>query len=328
MIIKKPAMFREAEASRAPSNIVLQILIFLAVFLVIYIAEGIFASVFAVPAMLEAMAEAGVFDPGQTYGFSKAFDAAMSVASDHRVMIPSLFATVFGTIISIIYCRFIEKRSLGSMGMRKKNAFRNYLAGMALGFGLIALIVLVCLACGAIRLEAEKISIGLIILYFFGFIVQGMSEEFIFRGYLMNTVGGKHSAAAALAVSSVAFSLAHIANPGIGLLALFNIALFGLFAGLYMICFDDIWGACAIHSIWNFTQGHIFGISVSGTGSSEGSGTTLLRTITESDNTLITGGSFGIEASIITTAVLLAGCAVVFIKIKKNQAAEADNTQA
>ena len=27
---------------------------------------------------------------------------------------------------------------------------------------------------------------------------------------------------------------------------------------------NSIWGICAIHSMWNFAQGNIFGISVSG----------------------------------------------------------------
>lgn len=317
----KPKMFEEARLSRGPSNIVLQILIFLAVFIVIYIAEGVAASVFSLPEMMKVMIEEDVYNLPMTELYQRSYEIALEVSARNSVMIPTLFCTVFGTLFSIIYCRFIEKRSLGSMGMRKKNSVRNYLIGLVVGFVMISVIVLAAKLTGAVKLVAARYYTGIVLLYLLGFIVQGMSEEFIFRGYLMNSVGGKHSAALAIAVSSVAFSLAHLANPGFNFIAFLNIALFGLFAALYMICFDDIWGACAIHSIWNFTQGNIYGISVSGTTSAGENHSTLMQTVAVSDNALLTGGSFGIEASIITTVVLLIACTVVAFLIRKNSSA-------
>lgn len=318
MTNSKCGMFKESKLSRGPSNIVLQILIFIAVFIVIMFAESIVTSIFALPEMLREMNRRGLLDAGAVISIKESIEIATIVSAKNSVMIPSLLGTVLGTLLSIIYCRFIEKRSLGSIGMRKKNAFRNYLMGLAVGFVLISAIVLIAKFIGAVDIQPSRYYAKIVALYLLGFGVQGMSEEFIFRGYLMNTIGGKHSAVVAVAVSSVAFSLAHIMNPGVTFIALFNIALFGVFASLYMIRFDDIWGASAIHSIWNFTQGNIYGISVSGTTSAENNYSTIMKTSAVSDNTLLTGGDFGIEASIITTVVLLIACGVMAYLIKKN----------
>ena len=130
----------------------------------------------------------------------------------------------------------------------------------------------------------------------------------------MTTVGGYHNPLLAIGISSAAFGLAHSANPGINPLAMLNLILFGVFAALYIILFDDIWGACAIHSVWNFTQGNVYGISVSGSGNTE----SIFRTTAQSSHSFLTGGKFGIEGSIFTTLVLAAGISLLFLKIKKS----------
>ena len=85
-----------------------------------------------------------------------------------------------------------------------------------------------------------------------------------------------------------------------------------------MIHFDNIWGVCGIHSVWNFTQGNLYGISVSGSGQSE----SIFRTSQNSSHAFLTGGEFGIEGSIATTIVLLTGTAIVLLMHKKRLEAE------
>ena len=80
-----------------------------------------------------------------------------------------------------------------------------------------------------------------------------------------------------------------------------------------MILTDDIWGTSAVHSIWNCTQGNLYGISVSGTNEVE----SVMKTVASSDSKLLTGGDFGIEGSIFTTVVLLAATALVYWQMKK-----------
>lgn len=309
-------MFTESAKSKAPANIALQILIFIAVFIVIMIAEGIGSVVFIIPAMLKELLASGT----DTMTFSESYAMTESLMNDWHYMIPTLIATIFGTILSVIYCRFIESRSLRSMGIKKEKAVPDYLCGIAIGFVLMTVITLLSALTGVNKISvSDNIPVGIILFYLLGWFIQGMSEEFIFRGYLMNSIGGKHSVALAISVSSIAFAFAHSTNPGFGILPIINLFLFAAFAGLYIICTGNIWGACAIHSIWNFTQGNIYGLSVSGTGNIN----TVLVTEPVSSNAFLTGGTFGIEGSIFTTIVMIAAIVIVLFKIKKQSEKEA-----
>lgn len=299
-------MFEESKKSTASEKLFINVIVFIFIFAVILIAESIIPTIIS-----NAELQQRIYNEGITGDFKKMMELSTEVTMQAKYLIPSLFCTAFGTLISIIYCRFIEARHLSSMGMRKEKAGPHYFQGLLIGFAMMTAIVLISTVAGVQKISAcSNINWGLIVLFLIGFLIQGMSEEFIFRGYFMNTLGGRHNPYIAVGVSAAAFSLAHLLNPGFTLFVFFNLSLFGIFAGLYMIAFDDIWGACAIHSIWNFSQGSLYGISVSGTGETE----SLLRTTASSSSTLLTGGDFGIEGSIITTFVLLAGITAVVFK--------------
>ena len=309
----KCGMFEESKKSTSSENLIINIIVFIAIFLIIILTESIIPTILSNPELQQRFQEEGLI---KNVDFERMMEISTEVNMKPKYFIPTLFCNGFGTLISIIYCRFIEARYLSSMGMRKKKAGIHYLQGLAVGIILMTAIVLLSVAFGINSISlCSNINFGLILLYFIGFIIQGMSEEFIFRGYLMNTLGSRHHAVIAVGVSAVAFSLAHLTNPGFNFLIFINLSLFGVFASLYMIAFDDIWGVCAIHSIWNFTQGSFYGISVSGTGNTE----SIFRTTAISSSKLLTGGNFGIEGSIITTIVLCFGIALILYKIRKNK---------
>ncbi|MBP5379620.1 MAG: CPBP family intramembrane metalloprotease [Ruminococcus sp.] len=315
MLSYRPKMFDEASKSHASKNIVLIILIFIAVFIVIGLLEGIVPGVMSFKPILEELAESDIEDTSVLMNPSAAMELATKIASREDIMIASLFSTIFGTICSIIYCRCIEVRKVCSMGARKPKFLQNYLSGLAVGIVLMSAISLLGLLFGINSIKlCGNINFAKLGLFFLGFIIQGMSEEFIFRGYFMTTIGGsgKHTLLA-VGISAFAFAIAHAGNPGFGPLPFFNLILFGVFAALYMILFDNIWGVCAIHSIWNFTQGNFYGISVSGNSAYP----SVFRTYAKSSNDFLTGGKFGIEGSILTTVVLLAGTAAVLYGISK-----------
>ena len=316
MLKLKAKMFDEAGKSHASKNLFTQIVIFLLVFFIIYLLESIVPSLVTVPKMMEELnSDSEIMNGSKKLTWSESMSMATRIAGKPEVMIPTLLSTIFGTLGSIFYCRCIEMRPVSSMGMRKRKMGSHYLLGLGVGLLMMTAITMLTVETGSntIRL-CSSINRKIIALFFLGFFVQGMSEEFIFRGYLMTTIGGSNNKWLAVIISSVAFGMAHIANPGISVLAMINLILFGVFAALYMIYFDDIWGGCAIHSIWNFTQGNIYGISVSGSADSE----SVFRTSAKSSHAFLTGGKFGIEGSIFTTVVLAAGtCIVIYLMMKK-----------
>ena len=315
MLDYRPKMFDEASKSHASKNIFVIILCFIIVFVVILLLESIIPAIITFNPMLEELKAQGFLDASQSLTFKESMKLAVKVSSVPKIMIPTLLSTVFGTLAAIFYCRCIEMRPICSMGARKKDFFKHYFTGLAVGMLMMTLIALSSALFGITNIKlCSNINFGIIGLFFIAFVVQGMSEEFIFRGYLMATIGGSgNGTLLAVIISSVGFALAHVSNPGFGVLPFINLFLFGVFAALYIILSDNIWGACAIHSIWNFTQGDFYGISVSGTADTE----SVFRSTPMSGRAFLTGGEFGIEGSLLTTAVLVAGIAITLYMLSK-----------
>ena len=232
------------------------------------------------------------------------------------IMLISLFATAATTLICIIYCRKIERRSFASMGFRKQGWLVRYLKGYAIGTVMLLLCALILWIMGDLDFAfAEKIPVFYLLAFFVGFAIQGMSEEVLVRGYFMVSLSNRCHIAAAVGISSVAFSILHLANPGISFLALLNLILFGVFMAVYILRTDDLLGACAIHSAWNFAQGNLVGIKVSGM--AQLPSVAVMNPIGE--QSLFHGGDFGLEGGLIVTFVLLIAISLTLFLPQKSQ---------
>ena len=105
----------------------------------------------------------------------------------------------------------------------------------------------------------------------------------------------------AIVVSSSLFGLLHMFNSGFSMQSLIDLILFGVLETFYIIKTDNLWGAAGIHGAWNFAQGNIFGVLVSGSTT----GSSLLQFAPGNGPDWLTGGSFGVEGSIVCTLVML-----------------------
>jgi hypothetical protein len=70
---------------------------------------------------------------------------------------------------------------------------------------------------------------------------------------------------------------------------------------LIYICSENIWVVSAIHGIWNYAQGNIFGINVSGIDIDD----SFIKSSQIAGKEIINGGGFGAEGGIVTTLILL-----------------------
>lgn len=237
-------------------------------------------------------------------------------------LLGALLALVLTVGLVLLYARFGEGRSLRSLGFTRHKALNEYLKGAATGFGLIAAIVLLCWAFGGVRFVGFG---GFELLPFFAALLLGVlnvREEVLFRAWFLNSLRGTLTAAAAIAVSSIAFGLIHLSNANATLLAIVNLVLMGAFLGLYFVRTGNIWGVAAIHTFWNFTQGRICGLSVSGS-LSNGS----LLQFAPTDEGIFGVGAFGLEGSWAATIVILAAIVLTaknfstFANINRHKAA-------
>ncbi|MGL5330953.1 MAG: CPBP family glutamic-type intramembrane protease [Peptostreptococcaceae bacterium] len=230
-----------------------------------------------------------------------------------------LIGFIFASLVVFFRVIKIEKRSLASIGLCKENWFKKYSIGFIIGIAMMALVVLILFLVGCISIESnptQPIGISAIVpitIILVGWVIQGGTEEILTRGWLMNVLGARYNIAVGLIVSSSFFGLLHLGNDNVNYLAVLNIILVGVFFGLYVIKTNDLWGACGMHSSWNFAQGNLFGFEVSGIDTSIG--TLFDLNLVGSD--FISGGPFGPEAGLVTTFVLIGGSLLICYLDKK-----------
>lgn len=229
------------------------------------------------------------------------------------------WADGIGIVLLILLCRFLEKRSLDSMGFVPKHVFRNYITGLAIGFTIISAVVVIGLTLGAFQFIGISDSINpiFLLLYLSGFMIQGMYEEVLCRGFMMVSIARKSPVVVAILANSIFFGLIHMGNNGFSVLPMVNLILFGLFASVLFLSVDNIWIVGAVHTIWNFSMGCIYGLSVSGM---DPMPSILMIKATEFD--MLNGGAFGPEGGLIVTGVLLVGIAIVSWGVGKRETAE------
>jgi uncharacterized protein len=128
--------------------------------------------------------------------------------------------------------------------------------------------------------------------------VIGTFEEIVFRGIIFRIVEKSLGTWFALIISAAVFGALHLIGSGSTLLGASSIVVGAsvLLTGAYKLT-GRLWFPIGIHVAWNFTQGGIFGVTVSG---HPGEGL-FHGTLTGPE--WLSGGAFGAEASVIATAL-------------------------
>ncbi|HIZ14011.1 MAG TPA: CPBP family intramembrane metalloprotease [Candidatus Mediterraneibacter stercorigallinarum] len=235
------------------------------------------------------------------------------------LMLLTLFSNAGMILLTILFCITIQKRTAASIGFVRRKAGLHYLAGAGAGLLLFGGAVLINVLTGSMTIDgiSSGFSPLLFLLFLAGFGIQGMAEEVLCRGYFMVSVGRRYSVAAAVFLNSAVFSLLHIFNPGISPLAVINLLLVGIVFSLYFLRTGNIWGVGALHSVWNFVQGNVFGMEVSGLNLS----CSLFESSTDPARSFWNGGAFGPEGGFsVTIVMVIAILLLLFWKKPENEA--------
>ncbi|MCM8729629.1 CPBP family intramembrane glutamic endopeptidase [Hephaestia sp. GCM10023244] len=198
-------------------------------------------------------------------------------------------AAVFtGAYLAFVW--LVERRRPTAFGL--KGWARELGAGLLIGFLIFSAIVGVIALFGGYRVVGTR---GPEVLWpVLGIaLISGFTEEIIMRGLIFRLIERWLGSWIALAMSAALFGVGHLANPNASWLAAICIALeAGIMLGAIYMVTRRLWAAIGIHAAWNFTQGGIYGIAISGLDTKG----LLVPRITGPD--LLTGGAFGAEASL------------------------------
>ena len=216
------------------------------------------------------------------------------------ITVTGLLAASFSNAMCL---RIYVQRGIAAIGLQSdKAALANFGFGCIGGIGAAALVLAGPLLFQAARMQRDPSSPASVSSFFFVSVLLlfgAAGEELLFRGFgfqiLVAALGGWTT----ILPAGVLFAILHGGNPNASWLGLVNTAGFGILFGYAFLRSHDIWLPIGLHFGWNFTL-PLFGVNVSGL-------TIRLTgfTMRWSAGTLWSGGEYGPEASIITSAVLL-----------------------
>lgn len=306
--LKKPKMVTEAAAAQKGLHIVLEILVFVAVFLVSTIMQLAVLAPVEIILMFSSADYINAAVSGDQQAIALATEALMQ---SNALTIAMLFSTAGMILTALLFCKLIQKRKMTTVGFQKPGMWKEYLCGMAVGFGIFSVAVLICMVTGSLKIRglSATFSVGIFLLFLVGYLVQGMAEEVLCRGYFLVSVSRRYPLAVGIAANALLFAALHLLNDGISVLAFINLVLFGVFASIYFIKRGNIWGVGALHSIWNLAQGNFYGIRVSGMQTS----CSVLTSEMVAGRELINGGDFGLEGGLAVTIVLVLGSLILLM---------------
>lgn len=307
------------KAARPAHRLIIELLIFLLLMLVASMVESVVIAPCEVGIILSDESFLEAVGSGNLLSLPDVVSDLLSRLPDWFMLV-QLFATAGMIATVLVYCLKIEKRSLASLGLHRRGAVGEYFVGLALGLVLFAGAVGICCLTGQMTLTLRsQPPVGMILCFFVAYLVQGLSEELLCRGYLMVSLSRGYPLWACVLTNALLFAVLHLANPGMTVLAFINLTLFGVLASVYTLRRGSLWGIAALHSAWNFAQGNLFGLSVSGTAATP----SLFAASTASGRVanLIHGGSFGPEGGLAVTLMLSAALLLIlWVPTKKSEA--------
>lgn len=244
-----------------------------------------------------------------------AFVAAIAVAQlllGHRV------PRAVGSAVVVVVClaaylaasKWIERRRPSEFDIGR--ALPELSSGLVLGVVLFTVVMGILWACRVYRPAGfdphAQLASGLL-----SAMVGGVVEEILFRGLLFRLTSKILGTWGALLFTAGFFGVAHAFNPGATVNSSLAIALeAGILLGAAYAATARLWLPIGLHIGWNFTEGTLFGMSVSGHGLSGG----LVRG-SLSGPPILSGGDFGPEASLIAVLVCLAAALYFIHRIVK-----------
>lgn len=206
------------------------------------------------------------------------------------------FRALAPLVAYLLLVKLVERRPIGELSLRR--LVPDGALGLLAGAALFSAVVGVLWLLGSYHIVgtnphahwlAAVLTVGL---------GAGIGEEIICRGVLYRIVEEGLGSWIALLVSALFFGAAHLGNPGATLWAGTAIAIeAGILFGLIYLVTRSLWVCMGLHAAWNFMQGTVYGIPVSGT-KADG-----WLVSTRSGPDWLSGGVFGAEASVVALAL-------------------------
>jgi membrane protease YdiL (CAAX protease family) len=213
--------------------------------------------------------------------------------------------------------RLIDRRPLASLGFTRDPFVRDSVIGLGLGAAMIAAAVVILWMAGWVTAGSLDTftwsALGVLVA---ALLFNSITQEVLVRGYILQTIAAQFGPVAAVLASSIIFVVLHAgAIAEGGTLPAINLFGAGLLLALAYTTTGNLWLPIALHFSWNFLQGPVLGVAVSG--QALDGGWQLLHL---DGPALFTGGRFGLEGGLVAT--LVTASAIVAVVVVRRQTGE------
>lgn len=236
--------------------------------------------------------------------------ASLLVRPTANLFIQGTAGCLAAFVATAVLLRLDGRRPLAVVGLHRSGAATSLARSCGFGVAIVVPAVAVAMA-GGLRYGADEGTVieylatgawTALVLFFLA-----AAEEFLFRGYPLLVVAERWGKAAALALTTAAFSGLHGWNPNMDAPTLLNIALAGCLLGIVRIVTGSLWHAIGVHLGWNFATGFLADLPVSGMSLVDAP----LIEVTRPGSELWMGGDAGLEGGLGSTLAIAMGGAYV-----------------
>lgn len=268
-------------------------------FLIFLVSFGILATFFATGAIKILSGLPVGFTPGSPLALFLPF---------------TIFATL-AIFLGWLYGKLFEGLPFRALGFWfTKNWSKDLLAGCVLGAASLCFAALLAAIFGGVSFQFNQSAGASAIFLTLGvslsiFIVGAIFEEALFRGYLLQTLARAKLFWAGLIITSLLFASAHNDNPSAGFLSWLNTFIAGVWLALAYYKTRNLWFPFGIHLMWNWFQGSVLGINVSGL---QKIVTAPVLQSTDAGPAWLTGGQYGLEGGVACTIALIFSTVLIY----------------
>jgi len=222
------------------------------------------------------------------------------------VMLLGEFESLVAAVLPALALAKYERRPFGAYGLPLRGAFGSqFWVGALWGICAITILMLLLRGLGVFYFGGLALH-GIRILKFAAFwavlfLVVGLLEEFVARGYSLFTLARGMGFWPAALLLSAAFGAIHLSNPGEAWVGALAAAFIGLFFCLTLLRTGTLWFAVGMHASWDWGESFLYSVPDSG----QVAPGHLLSSSFHGSRWL-TGGSVGPEGSVFVFVVIAA----------------------
>lgn len=211
---------------------------------------------------------------------------------------------LIGAVAAAFIMACIEKRSFDAYGLPPRLAFgRLFWIGMVWGIASLTVLMLIMRGAGLFYFGGLAIHgiriVKFAAFYALFFLLVGLGEEFVARGYTQFTLTRGMGFWPAAILLSAMFGGIHLFNQGEAWIGILGAAVIGFFFCLTLRRTGNLWFAVGFHASWDWGESYLYSVPDSG-GVSPGH---LLQSSFHGSHWL-TGGSVGPEGSVLLFVII------------------------